>query len=80
MAKGVAVEVRNLKQTIKGLKEIEGAINKMKAVHKRIGNLVLAGARHRMPTVSGKLYGSYKAANIRSGAKISSQPRLCGGV
>ncbi len=68
----VAVEITGLKQTIRSLKEFPDEIDEMKAVHQRVGGMVLEAARQRMPRDTGKLIDSYKVANIKRGAKITS--------
>jgi hypothetical protein len=68
----VAIDIKGLKGTIKSLKDFPEEIAEMKAVHRRVGEMVLKDAVGRMSSVSGDLRGSYKAGNIKSGAKISS--------
>ncbi len=72
MGRPAAVEITGLKKVQKGLKEIPEAIDDLKAVHHRVGVLVLGAAQARMPVRSGALKGSYKAGNIKGGAKIGS--------
>lgn len=71
MAQFVAIKIEGLRETVKGLKEFEDELEDMKNLHQRVGNLVLATARRKMPHVSGALYNSYRAARIKSGAKIT---------
>lgn len=73
MAKAVAVKIEGLKELQKATKSYAEALGDMKDVHKRVGDLVLEGARKRMPTVSGKLKASYNSSRIQSGAKVFSK-------